>query len=136
MKPDKLTFKGRKHTEESNKKRSETLKRMYSEGTAKFGFKTKYSNEDERIEARKVRRLMERYGITKEDFNAMLDLQNGKCKICDNPAVVVDHDHKTKVVRGLLCSKCNLGIGYFQDDSNLLTSASNYIKEASNENKT
>ena len=129
MKPDGLTFAGRKHSEESNKKRSETIKRMYAEGTQKFGFKAKYTSDEERTEARKMRRLKTRYDLTKEQFNEMLDAQKGLCLICPNPASVVDHDHTTLKVRGLLCSKCNLGIGYFQDNPELLIKASEYLKE-------
>ena len=133
MKPDKLTFKGRKHSAESNKKRSETIKRMYADGTAKFGFKEKYTSEEERNQARKIRRLKERYNLTSEQYNEMLDIQNGTCLICSNPACVVDHDHKTSKVRGLLCSKCNLGIGYFQDNPELLIVAAEYLMKSNNE---
>lgn len=134
MKPEGLTFAGRKHSAESNKKRSDTIKRMYAEGTAKFGFKEKYTSDEERTEAHKIRRLKERYNLTKDEFNEMLDAQNGICLICPNPASVVDHDHKTNKVRGLLCSKCNLGIGYFQDNPELLVKAAEYLKEVENEN--
>lgn len=72
----------------------------------------------------------------------MLKDQNGVCKICNKPETTVDkrngktidlsidHDHKTGVVRGLLCSKCNKGIGYFNDNPELIIVAANYIKQS------
>jgi len=78
------------------------------------------------------------YGITIEEYNELLDKQQGKCAICktDKPARFgrisksfhVDHDHKTDKIRGLLCSKCNQGLGYFNDDPDLLERAIKYLR--------
>lgn len=127
MKPDKLTFSGRKHTAESNKKRSETIKKMYADGVAKFGFKQQYSTDEQRKEARKITRLKSRYALSHEQFNKMLDEQDGTCAICKKPAVVVDHDHSTGEVRGLLCPQCNSGLGFFEDNPTLLSKAAEYL---------
>ena len=132
MKPYKLTFAGRKHTPESNKKRSETIKKMYANGVAKFGFQEKYTTDEQRKEARRISRMKSRYGITEEQFNDLFDQQNGFCAICHKPAVVVDHDHKTGSVRGLLCSRCNAGLGFFDDNIETLKIAMRYL-EFSNE---
>lgn len=55
--------------------------------------------------------LKRRYGITLEQYNALLEQQGGACAICQRVPKAgrlhVDHDHKTKVVRGLLCYRCN-----------------------------
>ena len=56
--------------------------------------------------------LRRTYGITEADFLEILDYQNGKCSICRRPPkpgvnLHVDHDHRTGVVRGLLCMPCN-----------------------------
>lgn len=71
------------------------------------------------------------YGITIDDYERMLDEQNGACAICKNPAdgsaLHVDHCHETAKVRGLLCKKCNLGLGFFKDSPHLLNSAAEYL---------
>jgi len=77
------------------------------------------------------RSLKFRYGISQVEYNAMLLKQEGKCAICkvipSNRPLVVDHDHNTKEVRGLLCDKCNISIGIF-DNKPLLDQAKRYLK--------
>jgi hypothetical protein len=63
----------------------------------------------------------------------MLDDQGGRCGICNrlaahDTALHVDHDHKTKSVRGLLCSRCNQGIGLLREDPEILAGAISYLK--------
>lgn len=74
------------------------------------------------------------YGMTLEEYQQRLTDQNGLCAICgtDQPrgpanVLAVDHDHKTKKVRGLLCQTCNTGLGLFADDVSLLASAIQYL---------
>ena len=73
-------------------------------------------------------------GITQEDFNDMFIKQGGKCKICGKhqsdlkKTLSVDHDHGTGKIRGLLCTQCNLGIGYFYDNIEMLQSVINYLE--------
>lgn len=79
--------------------------------------------------------LQRTFGITGLDFEEMLATQKGKCAICeaDNPGVshretlFVDHCHKTGKVRGLLCHKCNSGLGSFRDSPHLLLHAADYL---------
>jgi hypothetical protein len=77
-----------------------------------------------------------RYGITREDYNRMFSDQNGSCKICKTTEIGrghthfhVDHNHTTGKIRGLLCDKCNRGLGYFDDRYDLLKDASSYLQE-------
>jgi len=75
-----------------------------------------------------------RYGLSLEQKQAMVDKQNGKCAICKNDLkntrdVCVDHDHKTNVVREILCRKCNLGIGHLNDSTQILKSAILYLNK-------
>jgi hypothetical protein len=74
------------------------------------------------------------YGLTPEKQKEMYDQQGGKCAIpsCPNPAEHIDHDHKTKKVRALLCQKCNRGLGHFNDDVTLLQEAIQYLESYSN----
>ncbi len=82
------------------------------------------------------------YGLSKEDYNEMLDNQGGTCAICKREewsrasvtnkvkALAVDHCHDTGNVRGLLCRACNLGIGYFEDNIESLDEAIKYLEQA------
>lgn len=79
-------------------------------------------------------RRFRKYGITREEFEHMYDLQLGRCAICQIPLsetrVHVDHCHSSQEVRGLLCNLCNPGLGYFQDDPALLRKAAEYLERA------
>ena len=79
--------------------------------------------------------LKHRHGLTQDEYDRMLQLQAGCCAICrvTNPGTVhgwfvVDHNHATGVVRGLLCDRCNLGLGQFEDDSSRLIAAAQYLR--------
>lgn len=50
------------------------------------------------------------------------------CVICGDDASTVDHDHKTGRIRGALCQRCNLGLGHFRDDPELLEFAAMYLR--------
>ena len=75
------------------------------------------------------------HGITPEQYLAMVDAQNGCCAICGRnkfgrgkaSKLWVDHCHTELRIRGLLCQRCNLGIGYFEDNPKLPQSAINYL---------
>ena len=67
-------------------------------------------------------------------YNEMLVQQDGVCKICKqkekhDKLLAVDHDHSTGEVRGLLCNKCNKGIGFFSDSEILLRNAIKYLNK-------
>jgi hypothetical protein len=76
--------------------------------------------------------LYYRYKITMDGYNALLQSQNGRCAICgDLPSVkglVVDHDHITGRVRGLLCDPCNVGIGRLKDSAAIAEAAAAYLR--------
>jgi hypothetical protein len=80
----------------------------------------------------KRERLQSRYGISMPQFLEMLENQSHKCGICQDDLVVacVDHNHDTSEVRGLLCHKCNAGMGAFQDNSDTLQKALNWLTKA------
>ena len=73
------------------------------------------------------------YGITIAEYEQIFYSQEGCCAICGKhqsefkKRLHVDHDHKTGIVRGLLCSQCNHGIGNFEDSTDLLIKAVNYL---------
>ena len=136
----------KKYKEEYDLKNKESIKKKRIAHRAE---KKKY-NDDHRehlTECQRINRLnniekyrlMEKgyqikknYGITIEQYNEMLKAQNNKCLICHAEfktmkSTYIDHNHITGKVRGLLCVKCNSGIGYLNDDINLLKEAINYL---------
>lgn len=79
--------------------------------------------------------LWSKYGITHIEYDQMLFAQDGLCKICKrhhtefSKRLSVDHCHTTGKIRGLLCSSCNLVLGFAQDDVETLSQAIKYLKE-------
>lgn len=78
---------------------------------------------------------LKRYNLTQDDFNKILASQKGICAVCGGPPTVydkyvVDHDHDTGAVRGLICQHCNTGLGRFKDSTKLLESAKRYINNS------
>lgn len=73
------------------------------------------------------------YGITPEQYQAMLDRQKGCCAICHyrpeegGKRLSVDHSHASMHIRGLICSWCNDGLGRFKDSPSILRSAIKYL---------
>jgi Recombination endonuclease VII len=73
--------------------------------------------------------LKQLYGLSLQDYDAMLRAQNGVCAICKRNSktkLCVDHDHGINVVRGLLCHNCNHGLGCFRDDPRRIAAAIAY----------
>lgn len=85
----------------------------------------------------RVGRWRRSYGITKEKYSELLKLQNNGCAICSGPMnpICIDHCHLTNKYRGLLCKKCNTGIGQLNDSPSLLRKALEYLENAKNKNK-
>lgn len=91
--------------------------------------KTRYDPEKNRNYS-----IKRRYGVSAEEYAAMLLKQGGSCAICNSTETVlgrplyVDHNHNTGRVRGLLCHKCNTGLGSFRDSPLLLKAATTYLE--------
>ena len=80
-------------------------------------------------EQKRNQKLRESYGISLNQYNDMVKIQNGKCAICRcNERLVVDHNHDSGQVRELLCHGCNSGIGFFKENVDNLLKSIEYIK--------
>lgn len=93
-------------------------------------------NPDKAYRSRRNTCLKRNYNITLQEYESLLVAQNHSCAICKTKSpggrggiFVVDHCHKTNVVRKLLCTKCNCAIGLLNEDPKLFEAAKNYIKE-------
>lgn len=77
-------------------------------------------------------RYLKNYGISYDDKYKLIEQQGLKCAICKNiinmTTGCVDHNHTNKIIRGILCNDCNLGIGFLKDNLNILESALIYLK--------
>jgi hypothetical protein len=96
-------------------------------------YQAEYRNRPER--KRKMRDLYYRrtFGISADDFDAMLEAQGGCCAICGcrperEASLHVDHDHATGQIRGIVCLNCNQGLGKFGDDPAVLERAAAYLR--------
>ena len=77
------------------------------------------------------------YGITVSEINAMASKQNGLCALCGKPPtsgrwkkLVVDHDHQSGKIRGLLCNPCNVGLGALGDTIGSIEKALVYLRRS------
>ena len=96
-----------------------------------------YSKKVYTPENRADKNLRHKFGITLEDYDSMLEQQDGKCAICKSEdskgkRFSVDHNHKTGEVRGLLCNPCNVAIGLLKDSPEVIDSAKEYLLKRGN----
>jgi len=94
-------------------------------------------------DARRDYKLRAKYGISIQEYNELFEKQGGRCAICGQKetktqsrgkgliptidSLQVDHDHETGKIRGLLCYRCNTGIGKLFDNPRLLRKAADYL---------
>ncbi len=76
-------------------------------------------------------RLKKVFNLTRKQYDAMAEQQNGCCAICGIPVerLQVDHDHISNAVRELLCGHCNLGLGQFRDNPEIAIAAAAYLRK-------
>lgn len=85
----------------------------------------------------KLNQHMKKYDMDYDDYKEMLNSQSGKCLICGSTGdlskpyrpLMIDHNHITGNVRGLLCQHCNFLIGQAKDDIDILKSAIKYLED-------
>jgi hypothetical protein len=95
------------------------------------------SSAHSKSEAGRECRLQRIYGLSTEQFDAMLESQNHQCAICGSQEAHgrweqfhIDHNHATDKVRGLLCNRCNTLLGMADDQIAILLAAVKYLEES------
>lgn len=83
-------------------------------------------------EMKQRHRLKYKFNLTLEQYDQMVEQQNGKCAICNQidisgKRLAVDHDHQTGKIRGLLCSNCNLLLGRVESTPELFSKMMKYL---------
>lgn len=87
----------------------------------------------EKQKIKREKQKLREYGLTIEDYNKLLEIQNNVCAICSNKCITgrklaIDHNHETGLIRGLLCTNCNQGIGKFKENIKYFYKAIEYLK--------
>ena len=96
-------------------------------------------NKGDEVELRRIRdwvkgRIREKYGLSYLQYKNLWEKYKNGCGICGRVSngykrLCIDHNHSTNTVRGLLCGRCNIAIGQFEDNPELLAKAIAYLKE-------
>ena len=116
----------------------QTGRRYYLQNRGKILAKQK---QDQLADPTKIKRswrkqnLRRKYGLTLDQYNALLAEQYNSCALCQesfraDKKPVVDHDHVTGRVRGILCQKCNMVLGFSGDSVERLQSAIEYLRKS------
>lgn len=128
----------------SNKKYSLTDNSKIIQKRYATSLRGKYNNLQKSLKYNKTDKgkntyLKRLFNFSLIEYNNLLLKQNNVCAICDCPEKIidkrtgnikrlsVDHCHNTNKVRGLLCQRCNTGIGKFEDNVELITKAATYV---------
>lgn len=75
-----------------------------------------------------IQRASLRYNISYQEASQLFELRKKGCEVCQSHARLgIDHDHKTGRIRGVLCNRCNLALGYVDDNLVLLNSLKAYL---------
>ena len=122
----------------SKEDRNANSRKRYAKNSKKICSQQKeYRKNNPDFRARCYREELKRlYNLTPEQRLQLLIDQGCKCKICmidiTYESAKTDHIHGTKIVRGLLCDACNLGIGKLKDDFNAIKRAYLYVRDQGN----
>jgi hypothetical protein len=137
MMPTKDPKKKREYSRKYNAAHREEVNERQRKYRAQNPEKARESNRKWRVaDPEKVREsirkshLKRKYGLTPEEYDAMVTVQLGLCAICErgDEQLHVDHNHATGTVRGLLCHGCNKAVGFLHDSPDLLRKAANYLE--------
>lgn len=116
--------------------KARALKYYYANRKKVRATQAAYRSTPEAQRAAREYQLQKKFGIGLEEYDRLLAAQGGCCAICgtnkpgrrDRDVFMVDHDHETNEVRGLLCHGCNAGLGNFHDNIAALLKAVEYLR--------
>jgi len=138
--PEKLKAKRRKYARSDAKKAcdkryAQTEKGRATQKRARMKSLAKYRGTEKYKRTSTSYQLKAKFGITLEIYDVILTDQDGGCAICgktpkeEGRRLHVDHDHQTGMIRGLLCVRCNQGLGCFKDNIMNLRTAIGYLQK-------
>jgi hypothetical protein len=114
--------------------------KLNSEERAKYLAEKKKRREEQEVKKKRVDSrwlaIYSMYGLTREQWQVIYNKQNGSCAICGKSQdklgykLQIDYDQITGKVRGLLCKKCNSGIGMFGEDVDNINKAVRYLEKS------
>lgn len=88
------------------------------------------------VDRRRYYRIRSKYGLSREDFDSLMESQDNKCASCRDQLnkepypYVIDHCHNTNKVRGILCSQCNLALGLLYDSEERIQNLLDYLRKS------
>ncbi len=134
---DGLTYSCKESKNKYYRDKAKQNPEIYKKRNANYKeYRKNYYNKPENKLKYKNQTLKNTFGISLDEFNKLLEKQNGVCAICFKPestkrnkTLAVDHDHKTGKIRGLLCSHCNRGLGLLKDSPEIIMEAIKYLGE-------
>lgn len=115
-------------------------KEQHKEFTKEYGRAYRDAHREDHKRRFENYHLKRKYGISSEQRNEMIKVQDNKCAICGRPPTQgrklhVDHDHKTNKIRKLLCFSCNAIIGLAKEDTDILYAVIKYLNQHKEKNK-
>jgi hypothetical protein len=133
---EKLKEKRKEYSKKYYEKNKEVCKERTKNHISCKTARDNYRNKPEVKEKNRNRRLIQNYGMNNEDYEKLLELQHFCCAGCGThqneleKKLNVDHDHKTGIVRGLLCGNCNRALGLIKDNLQTLIILHQYLEKS------
>jgi hypothetical protein len=132
-KPCNLAAKRERYARDPAKHISKVKRWQQDNAESLNAYRREYNARPERKRALRDAYYRRTFGISADDFDALLAEQGGGCAICGcvperEASLHVDHDHLSGEIRGILCIGCNQGLGQFRDDPDLLERAAGYVR--------
>jgi len=124
---DRAREAGRRSYHKNKAKVQEYSRRWYEANKDRLAVQRQQSRH-----VKKNQDLKRLYGLTLDEFQALQEKQDHRCAVCGEIAkLVVDHNHSTGLVRGLLCSSCNRALGYAKENPVRLRALAEWIEKKS-----